>query len=120
MVAGRLDHKVPKPHVSLFMVAGRLDHKVPKPHVSFRCSKRAGAPKGQKQFSGTSQPTAGTQTGGLPRVMQGHPAYITDNDLPGCAGARRLCSERWRERLCGPRTTQLNKLARSLGLGRLK
>src|SRR5258708_16365842 len=31
--------------LSRFMVAGRLDHMVPKPHVSFRCSKRAGAPK---------------------------------------------------------------------------
>src|SRR6202162_1083794 len=30
--------------LSRFMVAGRLDHKVPKPHVSFRCYKRAGAP----------------------------------------------------------------------------
>jgi hypothetical protein len=28
------------------MVAGRLDHKVRKPHVSFRCSERAGAPWG--------------------------------------------------------------------------
>jgi hypothetical protein len=28
--------------LSRFMVGGRLDHKVPKPHVSFRCSKRAG------------------------------------------------------------------------------
>jgi hypothetical protein len=30
--------------LSPFMVAGRLDHKVPKPHVSFRCSKRADTP----------------------------------------------------------------------------
>jgi hypothetical protein len=53
------------PPPSRFMVAGRLDHKVPKPHVSFRCSKRAGEPKSQKQFSGTSQPTAGTRTSDL-------------------------------------------------------
>jgi hypothetical protein len=28
------------PPAGLLMVAGRHDHKVPKPHVSFRCSKR--------------------------------------------------------------------------------
>jgi hypothetical protein len=58
-----------------FMVAGRLDHKVPKPHVSFRCSKRAGARKSQKQFSGTSQPTAGTRTSGVPRITARPPVH---------------------------------------------
>jgi len=38
------------------VVAGRLDHKVPKSHVTFRCSKRAGAPKSQKQFSHSRRP----------------------------------------------------------------
>jgi hypothetical protein len=38
------------------MVAGRHDHKVPKPHVSFRRSKRAGAPCGAGR--GTGSPPA--------------------------------------------------------------
>src|SRR6266478_7260397 len=33
-----------------FMVAGRLDHKVPKPHVSFKCSKRWRAQESETVF----------------------------------------------------------------------
>jgi hypothetical protein len=59
--------------LSRFVVVGRLDHKVPKPHVSFRCSKRAPAPIDQKaQLATGRQPrkTAWAVTGNEMRGLR--------------------------------------------------
>src|SRR6266481_3732184 len=87
--------------LSRFMVAGRLDHKVP--NLTFRSDvpSALARPKSQKQFSGTSQPTAGTRTSESPRAA-GRPAQTIERHVSaswGLAGVwmgEKPAGERWR------------------------
>src|SRR5260370_6281486 len=67
------------------MVAGRLDHKVP--NLTFRSDvpSALARPKSQKQFSGTSQPTAGTRTSESPRAA-GRPAQTIERHVSASWG----------------------------------